>query len=67
MHTVTEKRLRYLLGCLSLNRNIVLNLPLVFQAYVSRPDRDAGSFLPISSGGMRVMTLAKERAVYKPN
>ena len=43
---IDEKTPKYLLDCLPPNRNIVLNLPYVFQEFKTRTDRYAGSFFP---------------------
>ena len=43
---IDEKTPKYLHDCLPPNRNIVLNLPYVFQEFKTRTDRYAGSFFP---------------------
>ena len=47
MHEIIDgKTPKYLRDCLPPNRNIVLNLPYVFQEFKTRTDRYAGSFFP---------------------
>ena len=43
---IDEKTPKYLHDCLPPNRNVVLNLPNVFQEFRTRTDRYAGSFFP---------------------
>ena len=47
MHKIIdEKTPKYLRDCLPPNRNVVLDLPYVFQEFRTRTDRYAGSFFP---------------------
>ena len=47
MHKIVdEKTPKYLHDCLPPNRNVVLNLPYIFQDFRTRTDRYAGSFFP---------------------
>ena len=43
---VDEKTPKYLQDCLPPNRNVIINLPLIFQEFRSRTDRYSGSFFP---------------------
>ena len=47
MHKIIdEKTPKYLRDCLPPNRNVILDLPYVFQEFRTRTDRYAGSFFP---------------------
>ena len=47
MHKIVEEKTpKYLHDCLPPNRNVVLNLPYIFQEIRTRTDRYAGSFFP---------------------
>ena len=43
---VEEKTPKYLHDCLPPNRNVIINLPLIFREFRSRTDRYYGSFFP---------------------
>ena len=43
---VDEKTPNYLHLCLPPNRNVIINLPHIFQEFKSRTDRYSGSFFP---------------------
>ena len=43
---VEEKTPKYLHDCLPPNRNVIINLPLIFQEFRIRTDRYSGSFFP---------------------
>ena len=48
IHKIIDgKTPKYLHDCLPPNRNVVLNLPHVFQEFRTRTDRFAGSFSPM--------------------
>ena len=43
---VEEKTRKYLHDCLPPNRNVIINLPLIFQEFKIRTDRYSSSFFP---------------------